>query len=58
MTFGIPIFLPLQVAAANNFLAVVRSYLDSLTSNLRSHTITNVQSNDDKVHFLSEIEFC
>lgn len=38
-----------QVEAAKGFLAVLRSYLDSLCSNLRSHTITNVQSNDDKV---------
>ncbi|MQM12290.1 hypothetical protein Taro_045206 [Colocasia esculenta] len=37
-----------QVEAAKGFLAVLRSYLDSLCSNLRSHTITNVQSNDDK----------
>ncbi|KAK1377821.1 UDENN domain-containing protein [Heracleum sosnowskyi] len=47
----------IQVAAANNFLAVVRSYLDSLTSNLRSHTITNVQSNDDKVSLLLKESF-
>ncbi|KAF9607617.1 hypothetical protein IFM89_037545 [Coptis chinensis] len=38
-----------QIEAAKGFLAVLRSYLDSLCSNLRSHTITNVQSNDDKV---------
>lgn len=56
MTCGILIFLRLQVAAANSFLAVVRSYLDTLTCNLRSHTITNVQSNDDKVHFLLDIK--
>ncbi|CAA6659330.1 unnamed protein product [Spirodela intermedia] len=31
-----------QVEAAKGFLAVLRSYLDSLCSNLRSHTITNV----------------
>ncbi|CAK9140998.1 unnamed protein product [Ilex paraguariensis] len=37
-----------QVEAAMGFLAVLRSYLDSLGSTLRSHTITNVQSNDDK----------
>ncbi|XP_035831025.1 uncharacterized protein LOC110867966 isoform X2 [Helianthus annuus] len=37
-----------QVEAAKGFLRVLRSYLDSLCSNLRSHTITNVQSNDDK----------
>ncbi|KAK3034490.1 hypothetical protein RJ639_032479, partial [Escallonia herrerae] len=37
-----------QVEAAKGFLKVLRSYLDSLCSNLRSQTITNVQSNDDK----------
>ncbi|KAL8102672.1 hypothetical protein AgCh_027263 [Apium graveolens] len=47
----------IQVAAANSFLAVVRSYLDSLTCNLRSHTITNVQSNDDKVSLLLKESF-
>lgn len=47
----------IQVAAANSLLAVVRSYLDSLTSNLRSHTITNVQSNDDKVSLLLKESF-
>ncbi|KAG7988614.1 hypothetical protein I3843_03G196600 [Carya illinoinensis] len=31
-----------QVEAAKGFLAVLRSYLDSLCSKLRSHTITNV----------------
>ncbi|KAB1209473.1 DENN domain-containing protein 5A [Morella rubra] len=41
-----------QVEAAKSFLAVLRSYLDSLCSKLRSHTITNVQSNDDKVCIL------
>ncbi|KAK9715695.1 hypothetical protein RND81_06G183000 [Saponaria officinalis] len=39
----------IQVEAAKGFLEVMREYLDSLCSNLRSHTITNVQSNDDKV---------
>jgi hypothetical protein len=38
-----------QVEAAKGFLAVLRDYLDTLCSNLRSHTITNVQSNNDKV---------
>ncbi|KAK8959742.1 hypothetical protein KSP40_PGU006520 [Platanthera guangdongensis] len=42
-----------QIEAAKGFLAVLRSYLDSLCSNLRSHTITNVQSNDDKLDGLS-----
>lgn len=46
-----------QVEAAKSFLAVLRSYLDSLCSNLRSHTITNVQSNDDKVSLLLKESF-
>ncbi|CAH2079465.1 unnamed protein product [Thlaspi arvense] len=37
-----------QVEAAKGFLSVLRSYLDSLCSNLQSHTITDVQSNNDK----------
>ncbi|XP_021901960.1 C-myc promoter-binding protein-like [Carica papaya] len=46
-----------QVEAAKGFLTVVRSYLDSLCSNLRSHTITNVQSNNDKVSLLLKESF-
>ncbi|KAJ9538534.1 hypothetical protein OSB04_031267 [Centaurea solstitialis] len=46
-----------QVEAAKGFLKVLRSYLDSLCSNLRSHTITNVQSNDDKVSLLLKESF-
>ncbi|KAI8553370.1 hypothetical protein RHMOL_Rhmol05G0010300 [Rhododendron molle] len=46
-----------QVEAAKGFLAVLRSYTDSLCSNLRSHTITNVQSNDDKVSLLLKESF-
>lgn len=46
-----------QVEAAKSFLAVLRSYLNSLCSNLRSHTITNVQSNDDKVSLLLKESF-
>ncbi|KAF5179229.1 DENN (AEX-3) domain-containing protein [Thalictrum thalictroides] len=46
-----------QIDAAKGFLAVLRSYLDSLCSNLRSHTITNVQSNDDKVSLLLKESF-
>ncbi|KAF9597799.1 hypothetical protein IFM89_021884 [Coptis chinensis] len=41
-----PVF---ECTDVQGFLAVLRSYLDSLCSNLRSHTITNVQSNDDKL---------
>ncbi|KAL8464123.1 hypothetical protein ACS0TY_033883 [Phlomoides rotata] len=46
-----------QIEAAKGFLGVLRSYLDSLCSNLRSHTITNVQSNDDKVSLLLKESF-
>ncbi|KAI3787103.1 hypothetical protein L1987_41313 [Smallanthus sonchifolius] len=46
-----------QVEAAKGFLRVIRTYLDSLCSNLRSHTITNVQSNDDKVSLLLKESF-
>ncbi|KAL8208460.1 hypothetical protein R6Q57_007872 [Mikania cordata] len=46
-----------QIEAAKGFLKEIRSYLDSLCSNLRSHTITNVQSNDDKVSLLLKESF-
>ncbi|XP_020090289.1 uncharacterized protein LOC109711569 isoform X1 [Ananas comosus] len=46
-----------QAEAAKGFLSVLRSYLDSLCSNLRSHTITNVQSNSDKVSLLLKESF-
>ncbi|CAH9065928.1 unnamed protein product, partial [Cuscuta europaea] len=46
-----------QVDAAKGFLRVLRSYLDSLCSNLRCHTITNVQSNNDKVSLLLKESF-
>ncbi|KAI4379567.1 hypothetical protein MLD38_005847 [Melastoma candidum] len=49
--------MEVQVEAAKGFLEVLRSYLDSLCSNLRSHTITNVQSNDDKVSLLLKESF-
>ncbi|XP_028197378.1 uncharacterized protein LOC114382274 isoform X2 [Glycine soja] len=42
-----------QIEAAKGFLSVLRSYLDSLCCNIRSHTITNVQSNDDKSEIVS-----
>ncbi|KZV18988.1 hypothetical protein F511_27090 [Dorcoceras hygrometricum] len=45
---------PVQVEAARSFLGVLRTYLDSLCSNIRSHTITNVQSNNDKVCLILE----
>ncbi|XVE54002.1 hypothetical protein DITRI_Ditri03aG0047800 [Diplodiscus trichospermus] len=47
----------IQVEAAKGFLSVLRSYLDSLCSNMRSHTITNVQSNNDKVSLLLKESF-
>nr|GME11691.1 DENN (AEX-3) domain-containing protein [Ipomoea batatas] len=46
-----------QAEAARGFLRVLRSYLDSLCSNLRCHTITNVQSNNDKVSLLLKDSF-
>ncbi|GAU45924.1 hypothetical protein TSUD_374220 [Trifolium subterraneum] len=47
----------MQVEAAKEFLSILRSYLDSLCQNIRSHTITNVQSNDDKVSLLLRESF-
>ncbi|CAK7349499.1 unnamed protein product [Dovyalis caffra] len=38
-----------QAEAATRFLTVMRRYLESLCSDLRSHTITSVQSNNDRV---------
>ncbi|XVE70701.1 hypothetical protein DITRI_Ditri10aG0091900 [Diplodiscus trichospermus] len=46
-----------QIEAAKGFLSVLRSYLDSLCANMRSHTITNVQSNNDKVSLLLKESF-
>ncbi|KAL4269628.1 hypothetical protein GQ457_HM001880 [Hibiscus cannabinus] len=46
-----------QIEAAKGFLSVLRSYVDSLCSNMRSHTITNVQSNNDKVSLLLKESF-
>ncbi|VVB01451.1 unnamed protein product [Arabis nemorensis] len=46
-----------QVEAAKGFLGVLRLYMDSLCSNLQSHTITNVQSNNDKVSLLLKESF-
>ncbi|XP_039024074.1 uncharacterized protein LOC120156878 isoform X1 [Hibiscus syriacus] len=46
-----------QIEAAKGFLSVLRSYLDSLCSNMRSHTITNVQLNNDKVSLLLKESF-
>ncbi|MBA0675356.1 hypothetical protein Goari_016904, partial [Gossypium aridum] len=42
-----------QAEAAIQFLAIMRDYLESICANLRSHTITSVQSDQDRVgHFL------
>ncbi|XP_006854448.2 uncharacterized protein LOC18444210 isoform X2 [Amborella trichopoda] len=46
-----------QAEAAQLFLGVMRGYLESLCSNLRSHTITNVQSNNDRVSLLLKDSF-
>ncbi|KAJ1400717.1 cDENN domain, partial [Sesbania bispinosa] len=46
-----------QIEAAKGFLSELRFYLDSLCRNIRSHTITNVQSNDDKVSLLLKESF-
>lgn len=39
----------LQAEAAGQFLKVMRGYLESLCLDLRLHTITSVQSNNDRV---------
>ncbi|KAK1559708.1 hypothetical protein Q3G72_017478 [Acer saccharum] len=46
-----------QAEAATQFLNVMRSYMESLCSDLRSHTITNVQSNNDRVSLLLKDSF-
>ncbi|XP_074555535.1 uncharacterized protein LOC141811388 [Curcuma longa] len=46
-----------QAEAARQFLDAMTSYLESFCSNLRSHTITNVQSNNDKVSLLLKDSF-
>ncbi|XP_052211443.1 uncharacterized protein LOC127814175 isoform X2 [Diospyros lotus] len=46
-----------QAEAAAQFLAVMRHYLESLCSDLRSHTITSVQSNNDRVSLLLKDTF-
>ncbi|KAL7126748.1 hypothetical protein ABFS83_14G207900 [Erythranthe nasuta] len=47
----------MQVEAASKFLIVMRRYMESLCSDLRLHTITSVQSNDDKVSILLKDSF-
>ncbi|CAI0386273.1 unnamed protein product [Linum tenue] len=46
-----------QGNAANNFLRVMRRYLESLCADLRSHSITSVQSNYDRVCVLLKDSF-
>ncbi|KAJ9169683.1 hypothetical protein P3X46_017845 [Hevea brasiliensis] len=46
-----------QAEAATQFLTIMRRYLDSICSDLRSHTITNVQSNNDRVCLLLKDSF-
>ncbi|TVU48389.1 hypothetical protein EJB05_08025 [Eragrostis curvula] len=46
-----------QAEAAWQFLNVMGAYLESLCSDLRFHTITNVQSNDDRVSLLLKDSF-
>ncbi|CAL4937618.1 unnamed protein product [Urochloa decumbens] len=46
-----------QAEAAWQFLNVMRSYLESLCSDLRFHTITNVQANNDRVSLLLKDSF-
>ncbi|KAL3647681.1 hypothetical protein CASFOL_008649 [Castilleja foliolosa] len=47
----------LQAKAAKQFLVVMRRYMESLCSDLRSHTITSVQSNNDRVSILLKDSF-
>ncbi|XP_027093995.2 uncharacterized protein [Coffea arabica] len=46
-----------QAEVAAQFLAVMRHYLESLCSDLRSYSITNVQSNNDRVSILLKDSF-
>lgn len=46
-----------QVEAAGQFLDVMKNYLESLCSELRSYTITSVQSNNDRVSLLLKESF-
>ncbi|KAJ8559351.1 hypothetical protein K7X08_003409 [Anisodus acutangulus] len=54
-----PIYIcsEVQAEAAAQFLTVMRRYLESLCSDLRSHTITSVQSNSDRVSILLKDSF-
>ncbi|EFH60452.1 predicted protein [Arabidopsis lyrata subsp. lyrata] len=46
-----------QAEAATKFLRVMRDYMESLCSDLHSHTITSVQSNSDRVSLLLKDSF-
>ncbi|KAM1684326.1 hypothetical protein ACFX15_034938 [Malus domestica] len=46
-----------QVEAAGQFLEVMKNYMESLCSDLRSYTITSVQSNSDRVSLLLKESF-
>ncbi|XP_061341496.1 uncharacterized protein LOC133287828 [Gastrolobium bilobum] len=46
-----------QAEAATQFLNVMWHYMESLCSNLKSHTITSVQSNNDRVSLLLKDSF-
>ncbi|AQL09554.1 DENN (AEX-3) domain-containing protein [Zea mays] len=46
-----------QADVAWKFLNIMRTYLESLCSDLRFHTITNVQSNNDRVSLLLKDSF-
>ncbi|KAL0370419.1 UNVERIFIED_CONTAM: hypothetical protein Sangu_0360000 [Sesamum angustifolium] len=46
-----------QADAAAQFLSVMNRYLESLCADLRLHTITSVQSNNDKVSILLKDSF-
>lgn len=46
-----------QAEAAAQFLTVTRRYLESFCLDLRSHTITSVQSNNDRVSLLLKDSF-
>jgi len=46
-----------QAKASSQFLNVLRTYLESLCSDLRYHTITNVQSDNDRVSLLLKDSF-
>ncbi|KAL0923386.1 hypothetical protein M5K25_007440 [Dendrobium thyrsiflorum] len=46
-----------QAEAAGNFLSILRRFMESLCLNLRSHTITNIQANNDKVSLLLKESF-